>query len=176
MPSTVKKAHILSEEAYNRLTQRSSGDIQAASLATNEPFPQAHSSKPINRHESDSLNDRLETRSAIEAMDDSLQVQEGRHQREVLNSIPAKYRKTAENALRRMEELTCLDLASHPVTYSGKSLGLTVENLLKAVCVPFTRISLPDQLLSELKSAGIPIRNHLAQVKVLPKWHRFFRI
>ena len=183
MPSTVKKAFILSEEAYNRLTQRWSGDDRAAKdndfcLAVNESnsmITQPHSSESI-RNYSDSQTDRPETGSTTELRDHSLQVQEDQHKPQVLNSIPAKYRKTAEKVLATMNQLTNVDLDSDPVIYSGKSLDLTVEDLLKAICVPFTRISLPDELLSEFKTAGIPIRNHLAQAKVLPKWHQFFSI
>lgn len=89
--------------------------------------------------------------------------------------IAYKYRKRARDTLRQLETINGLNWSNGSVSLNGRPFGLSIESLLKVICVPFTKVTLKKDLLDTLISHRIPIRNHLVkQTDPLPPWHEFF--
>ena len=94
---------------------------------------------------------------------------------EPLCGFPARYLKQARETLahlRLIPELSwdcqtgCLSVKEH-------RLGLTVTELLRGICVPFTKIRLPLICSQLLTQYHIKPRNHLLVPQ--PEWHVYFK-
>ena len=93
-----------------------------------------------------------------------------------LVDIPPRFHKEATRLKIRLEQIPLLDLTLKEVSLDKQPLGLSLGQLLRALCVPFVRSKLPAQLRRLLVKHGVKARNHLALSEPLPPWRTYFRV
>lgn len=95
-----------------------------------------------------------------------------------LENIHKRFRKTSLELLNKLEQIPQFswNRSTGQVYIDGHNQGIDIENLLKAVCVPFTTTKVPPDCIRLIKSTGLKPRNHLLHKPPLPKWHNYFNI
>lgn len=96
----------------------------------------------------------------------------------ILDNIPLKFATIAQKLLERLEDFNDIswDPETNQVSVDKISQGITIQQFIKAVCVPFTTIKLPIDCVRFLDRHSIKTRNHLANLPKLPPWHPYFRL
>lgn len=99
--------------------------------------------------------------------------------------IPDRYRRLATlflGELGRLEDIdwrkdpaSALPSGSAEITINGVGQGITIQQFLKAVCVPFTPPLLTADCHHFLNRHNIKPRNHLIKSPNQPPWHPYFR-
>jgi hypothetical protein len=94
-----------------------------------------------------------------------------------LVDIPPRYFNAAEALLVKLEAISelCWEPDSGDLCIRGQRLELTIGQFLRAVCVPFTKASLPPVCRQLLHRHDIQPRNHLLNRPQPPTWHPYFR-
>lgn len=92
-----------------------------------------------------------------------------------IKDIPTGFRQAAQRTLSQLEALPDLGWSEDggEVFFRERPLGLDLQQLLRALCVPFTPNRLPQDLLEFLGEKEIKCRNHLVGGQ-LPAWHVYF--
>ena len=111
--------------------------------------------------------------------DAATQTQEA--QEPVLENIPARFRAAANRVLERLTTIGRISWSSsdgRDLTFDGRLLGISLTQLLRAICVPFTRTTHLDPALRQLLvDSGLPFRNHLFAegAEERGQWHPYLR-
>ena len=96
----------------------------------------------------------------------------------LLDAIPPRFRGKAAQVLQTLDdspEISWSELDGS-VSVNGKAQEIKIVDLLKVICVPFTRrTSLPSDVKRLVAELGIRSRNHINNQTTLLKWHVFFK-
>ena len=97
-----------------------------------------------------------------------------------LARIPTRFQKEAARVKTLLDRIPQLDQSREVLHLNGQSVGLTLAELLRALCVPLVRTKLPAQLRHLLTENRIKSRNHLALSTEYqdprPAWRTYFRV
>ena len=95
-----------------------------------------------------------------------------------LHGFPPRFLKDAEAALAQLIEIEELswDSVTGLLSIDQQRLSLTVTQLLRAICVPFTKPRIPSVCIELLYRHRIKPRNHLLYTAPEPKWHVYFKL
>lgn len=98
------------------------------------------------------------------------------------DSIPGRFRKSASLLLEQLDDLDDISWVKDQtgvdgeISIDGVGQGVTIQQLLKAVCVPFTATRLSPTIQRFLDRHNIQTRNHLVKSPDCPRWHPYFRL
>ena len=177
MPCEARRVVVLTEDVYKRLRERQSPlpEIQQpVQLETSEPThldpPQVPTPEPV-----PSENPTL---SVSEPVADNPEPQLP-PVKDLLpfDHLPSKYRDLAKDILERFESIAefAWNQISGQVYVCGVDQGIGIVELLKAICVPFTKTPVPPACSDLLTRLSIKPRNHLINRPKLPPWHPYFK-
>ena len=175
MPCEARRVVVLSQETYQRLKDSSIQIQPEESLqsSSKEYTPPPAINIPL-------VVDRGS--SPIKAPLDQVSVQEQPEKKPTeelfsLETFPKPFQKGAKQLLEQLEAAPSIswNQVTGLVYVRGKDQNITIGDLIKAVCIPFTATQVPPACSALLKELDIKPRNHLINAPKLPAWHPYFK-
>ena len=181
MPAETRRVVVLSSETFERIcaskpatVETKAESAQTDDIVREKEEPKTLAEVQVDQKEREPDTDRLSENCAVSEPTEEL---EEEHPFDPLQGFPARYLKTAQTALGQLcaiQELSW-DCQTGFLSISDQRLSLTLSQLLRAICVPFTKIRLP-LVCSQLHTRHhIKPRNHLCLPVPEPKWHVYFK-
>ena len=91
------------------------------------------------------------------------------------DQVPARFRAYAESLLEALESSGEFEWNGDSITVKGVCQNITMTDFLRAVCIPFTKCSVPDDCLQLMERLKIKPRNHILINKEPTQWHVYFK-
>lgn len=179
----VKGVVLLTLNAFNRLNQVPVNPAQVTSTFTQtaDPVQEFLSQDPVippSRVDVPISQPSVAPTSHPQNMTEAAGTHESivvNHVNNPLQSIPPNYRKIAEQMRELLLSLDDIRIEGDTTFYKGTDLGVKTDQLFRQLCVPLTKVTLPEEFLEAIRSHGISVRNHLARrPDSRPQWHAFF--
>ena len=176
MPCEARRVVVLSEEAYQRLTESHQQEPVSQPFPIQEPPkspspPPASPEPPVTPPPPPPVT--LEVTVPVEPQPPApLPVHV-----DPLKQVPPRYQQQATKLLHQLQTRPefSWDPVSGQVFIRAKDQGISVGLFLRLVCVPFTKGSLPPDCRSILEQLGVKPRNHLINKAILPPWRPYFK-
>ncbi len=179
----VTRVHLLTDEAYQRLKQRTANVDTLRDTATSQdphtpPAAQPEDSRtpePVEPQDTHTALPQAPTNTRKRKYDEATDGTEPKKRKydetEVLDNFTTRYRKSAERTLHDIRKLIPdLSWDSDYLIHAPNTPlhGLSLLRVLHVASTPFTRPSLPTQACEYLKTNDINCRNHLLQDRDTP--------
>ena len=183
MPGKTRRVIVLSTEAFERLRESKLVELPLSadteSEQTNHTDKDQDSPRENVKLNQETLEEHPATPYFEPAADSSVEPKaESSSQLDPLQGFPARYLKDAEATLARLQAIEEISWDSHSgcLSLSGQRCNLSLAQLLRTICVPFTKVRLPPACVDLLTRYQIKPRNHLLLASCGPKWHMYFKL
>lgn len=171
MPGQVSKVVVLSQDDYHRLANSSH---PTPLLPPSEPLPTESRDVEVQTEASVTVAPPASTHAEYQpASPTPLPF-------DPLDGIPPRYTKACQSFLLSLANIPEIawSLTDGVLTLGGEEQeDFGIAELLKATCVPFSKLQVPQDCLQLLKRAGITkFRNHLCGQPKPPPWSPYYKL
>ena len=178
MPAQTRRVVVLSTEAFERLcaSKAKEGEppVEEEEEVAEEELKEVtvHSEPPADC----AFSEATDTTEPAHK-EPVVVVEEPATQVDPLSGFPPRYLKAAETTLARLRDVTELswDCQTGCLSVGEQRLSISVAQLLRAICVPFTKVRVPEICCQLLNRYDIKPRNHLLVTTRQPKWRVYFK-